>query len=101
MGIKDVAGISRPGVFEKVPLYDPATGKPSTETTAAPRSGTTRTVNYRAEGSRATQTPDFQGPNVADPYALNYAAETQGAVSAPTFADVWPAPQRAVRRGRG
>lgn len=97
---RDVAGISRPGAFERIPLPD-ADGRVTHEadTHVAPRSGTAVSVNYRAQGARATSTPDFKGANVRDPYTLDYQAQEQGAVT-PRFADVWPAPVRATRSGR-
>lgn len=88
---KDVAGISRPGLFETVPLDDQGT-------TATALRGTAATATFRAQGPRATATPTFQSPNAKR--ALPWAAEAQGATT-PEYADsAWPSPARTVRRGR-
>ena len=95
---KDVAGISRPGLFENVSL-DAEGGKGAdSATTATVIRGTAATATFRAQGPRATATPTFEAPNAKR--ALPWAAEAQGATT-PEYADsAWPSPARTVRRGR-
>ena len=91
MGIKDVAGISRPGVFESIQL-------PGVDARVAPQRGTAASVTFRATGAGATSAPEYRGPNVSSPHTQEWAAQQSGAITPPS-APMWPS-AAPVRRGR-
>lgn len=91
MGIRDVAGISRPGVFETISL-------PNVNASVAPQRGTAASVTFRATGAGATSAPEYRGPNVSSPHTQEYVAQSAGAVTPPS-APMWPS-AAPVRRGR-
>ena len=78
MGIRDVAGVSRPGVFERIAL--PTGG------TVAPVRGTAASVTFRAEPSGQ----EYRGPNVSSAHTQEYVAQSAGAVKTPS--ESWPTP---------
>lgn len=91
MGVKDVAGISRAGVFERIDL-------PTARASVAPQRGTAVRINFRASGPDATATPTYDGPNVSSPQHQEYVAQAKGAVA--QVAPMWdmPAPMSSRRR---
>ena len=91
MGIKDVAGVSRPGVFESIQL-------PGVDARVTPQRGTAASVTFRASGPDATSAPQYDGPNVSSPHTQEYVAQSAGAVTPPS-APMWPS-AAPVRRGK-
>lgn len=83
----DVAGVSRPGIFESIELPD---GESVT-----PVRGTARSVTFRTSTGN-----EYRGPNVRSPHAQQYAAMEQGAIPMPSLDDMWSTPRKAKHRGR-
>ena len=92
MGIRDVAGISRPGVFESIQL-------PGVDARVTPQRGTAASVTFRATGAGATSAPEYRGPNVSSPHTQEWAAQQSGAITPPS-APMWPSAAPMRSKGR-
>ena len=92
MGIRDVAGISRPGAFESIQL-------PGVDARVTPQRGTAASVTFRATGAGATSAPEYRGPNVSSPHTQEYVAQSAGAVTPPS-APMWPSAAPMRSKGR-
>lgn len=98
MGIKDVAGISRPGAFERIglPGAEGTSESGQSKTYVAPQRGTAANVTFRASGPDATSTPEYRGPNVSSPHTQEWAAQQAGAIT--PSAPMWNMPVSSRRR---
>ena len=101
MGIKDVAGISRPGVFERIglPGAEGTSESGQSKTYVTPQRGTAASVTFRASGPDATSAPEYRGPNVSSPHTQEWAAQQSGAITPPS-APMWPSAAPMRSKGR-